>query len=182
MRMSVVPLLGCVMVTLVLVGSATSEVAAQGPQLMSKKGPDLVIQEMIIREEGTAEFHSARIDVKVRNAGGAKAGESVTALVYSHDATSGAMVLTRPTPEIATGGIHEVEFVIEGIAGNLSGMLIAVADAPIASDPVGQVSEGSLLVLMTATAKRIDSNNTFGVIFTTAGRSLPLRFQNPAQN
>ncbi len=149
---------------------------------MSKKGPDLVIQEIIIREEGTAEFHNARVDVRIRNTGGANAGASMTALVYSNNATGGAMVFTEETPAIANGAHHDVEFLIEGIAGNLRGMLLAVADAPTAAEPVGQVAEGNLLVMMTATSKRIDLNNTFGVIFTTAGRTLPLRFQNPLVN
>lgn len=37
-------------------------------------------------------------------------------------------------------------------------------------------------MIMPSTAERIDFNNTFGVIFTTRGRTLPLRFQNPLVN
>lgn len=182
MRITVATTLVGVIACLLLVGVATPEAAAQNIQVMSKKGPDLVIQEIIIREEGTAEFHNARVSVRVRNIGGADAGATVTALVYSNNAAAGAMVLTQATPAVAKGAVHEVEFTIEGIAGNLSGMLLAVADAPTAADPVGQVAEGNLLVMMTPTSKRIDLNNTFGAIFTTAGRTLPLRFQNPLVN
>ncbi len=150
-----------------------------GMEPMSTMGPDLVVQEIIIREEGSAEFHSARVDVRVRNIGGANAGETVTVLVYSNNATSGAIVLTEDTPAIAKGAYHDVEFVIEGIAGKLSGMLLAVADAPIGPAPTGQVTEGKLMVLTAAGTKRTDLNNTFGVIFSTSGRTLPMRFQNP---
>lgn len=138
MKMSVGMALVTVFACLLLVGSAASEATAQNIQLMSKKGPDLVIQEIIIREEGTAEFHTARVSVKVRNIGGAVAGETITALVYSHDMTTGAGVQTQATPSIAVGAVEELDFVFEGIAGSFSGVLLAVADAPIASAPVGQ--------------------------------------------
>jgi len=179
MKMRAVAVMVCMMACVALLGLATPEATAQGPQLMSKAGPDLVIQQIVIREEGTAEFHSARVDVRVRNIGGATAGASVTALVYSNDATGGAIVLTQETPAIDRGTYRDVEFVLEGIAGHLSGMLLAVADAPVAGSTTGQVTEGLRLVLMAPGTQRTDLNNTFGVIFSTQGRALPLRFQNP---
>ena len=177
---SVTPLLLSVMVCLCV--SDFAEPAPRGGagmELASKIGPDLVIQEIIVREEGHAEFHDARISVRVRNIGGGASGECVTALLYSDDVAHAPILLSATTPGMPAGAHHEVDFLLEGIAGNLSGMLLAVADAPIATARVGQVDEGHRLILMTATAKRIDLNNTFGVIFTTAGRTLPLRFKNP---
>ena len=177
---SVTALLVSVMVCLCVSGFAEPAPRGGGGMVaMSKIGPDLVIQEIIIREEGHAEFHDARVSVRVRNIGGGAAGESMTALVYSDDVTHAPILLSATTPGMPAGAHHEVDFLLEGIAGNLSGMLLAVADAPIATARVGQVAEGHRLILMTATAERIDLNNTFGVIFTTAGRTLPLRFKNP---
>ncbi|MEA3399778.1 MAG: CARDB domain-containing protein [Armatimonadota bacterium] len=145
-----------------------------------KRGPDLVVQEIIIREEGTEEFHNVRVSVRVRNVGGANAGRSMTALIYSDNATAGATVFTEPTPGIRAGGHHEVEFLIEGIAGRFSGMLLAVADAPVGASPTGQVTEGAPSLTMAVLTTRTDSNNTFGVICSTEGRTPPIRYQNPA--
>jgi len=178
-RISVTATLVCLVACAVFLGLSASESVAQRFELATKVGPDLVVQEIIIREEGTEEFHSARVQVKVRNRGGADAGRSVTALIYSNNVAGGATVLTETTPAIPRGAIHDAEFVIEGIAGNLSGMLLGVADAPVAASPTGQVTEGARLMMMSATQKRTDLNNTFGVIFSTQGRALPLRFQNP---
>ncbi|MBD3293781.1 MAG: hypothetical protein GF393_12730 [Armatimonadia bacterium] len=182
MRVTVTKVLATVIACLLLVGFAASESAAQGLQFMSKKGPDLVIQEIIIREEAGGEFHDVRIDVRVRNIGGAQAGESVTALVYSYNANDSASIFAEATPPIAVGAHRDVEFVITGIAGNFAGLIIAAADAPVAAATTGQVTEGSRMLLAPMNTKRIDLNNTFGVIFSTQGREMPLRFQNPLVN
>ncbi len=160
---------------------ASSSVAAPVDHMV-RQGADLVVQEIIVRSEGTAEFHEVRIGVRVRNRGGTNAGPTMTALVYSSDVGGGAMVLAQSTPAIAGGAHHDVEFLIEGIGGSFAGMLLAVADAPVAGHNYGQVREGSVILTSRVLAPAFDINNTFGVIFTTAGRRLPIRFQNPLVN
>ncbi|MGC9319359.1 MAG: CARDB domain-containing protein [Armatimonadota bacterium] len=180
MRMSVAAVGLCAVVCLAFLSLAPPDASAAPPTLAVKRGPDLVVQEIIIREEGTEEFHDVRVSVRVRNVGGANAGRSMTALIYSDNAPVGATVTTEPTPGIRAGGQHEVEFVIEGIAGRFSGMLLAVADAPVEASPTGQVTEGAPSLTMAVVTPRTDSNNTFGVICSTQGKTPPIRYQNPA--
>ncbi|MGI5820382.1 MAG: hypothetical protein ACOX9R_20020 [Armatimonadota bacterium] len=166
-------------VCLLLLVSAMPDAPAAPPDDTARMGSDLVIQEIVIRSEGTEEFHSVRIGVRVRNQGGANAAPTTTALIFTRDVAEAPLVLTRPTRALAGGAFQEVEFVIEGIGGHFAGMLVAVADAPVAGHHIGQVREGATIQMTRVITPPVDINNTFGVIFTTQGRTLPLRFQNP---
>lgn len=171
----------CVLTSLACLCLSAPDAAAKPATRASLAGADLVVQEIIIREEGAGEFHDVRINVRVRNRGGARADSTITALIFSPDITGETQVLTSRTPALDGGAYHDADFTIEGIAGSFSGVLLAVADAPITAAPHGQVTEGRQVVsIRTARpAIPIDINNTFGVVFTTAGHTLPLRLRNP---
>ena len=179
MKMTVSATLVGIVTGILLVGLATPDATAAPRRQLANQGADLVIQTITIRSQGTEEFHSVRVSVRVRNQGGAPAGRSMTALIYSADVSAAPVVLRQATPGLAGGAFHDLQFEIEGIAGDFAGMLIAVADAPIGDDEYGQVREGTPNPALRVILPPIDGNNVYGAIFTTAGRSLPLRFENP---
>ncbi len=176
-----------VSVGLMAPGANAAPAPRGGPMIAALQGPDLVIQEIIVREQSAAEFSQVRLSVRVRNRGNGAAGPSEVALIYSQNvlgAPNAALVLTKTTEAIAAGEHEELDFVIDGIAGSAGfrGMLVAVADAPVAAHPSGQVREGKPLMVVAGAGGPTDFNNGFVVIFDTAGRTLPLRFKNPAVN
>ncbi len=172
----------CAVVCLAFLGIATPHADA-APVLMQLRGPDLIIQEIILREQTSGEFTQVRISVRVRNRSNGAAGPSELALIYSQNVLSGpnpVLVLTKTTGTIAAGAYEELDFVIEAIVGAFRGMLVAVADAPVAGSPSGQVREGRPLMAVSGAGGPTDTNNGFAVIFDTTGRTLPVRWKNPA--
>ncbi len=185
---AMVVVIGALLAVLCLVVTAPGVEAGPrrgGPVVMSLQGPDLVIQEIIVREQTSGEFSQVRVDVRVRNKGGAVAAASEVMLLYTQNVMatpSPGMIQHAPTGVIAAGAYEDVEFVIAGIAGSFKGMLVAVADVPVPTAASGQVKEGKLLALSGPGGPIEGNNNGFAAIFNLTGRTLPVRLRNPAEN
>jgi len=145
------------------------------------QGPDLVIQEMIIRGLSGGEFPVVRVSVRVRNKGSAAAAPSEVLFLYTQDILSSVplQVKHQKTGTIPAGGYEEIEFTY---TGPLHGLLLAFVDAPVVGSPSGQVNEGPPVFAAAQGNLRIDPNNAFGATFTASLSNLPLRLQNPAEN
>jgi len=173
----------CLALIAVAAQAAPNTGVTRGPVMRVPQGPDLVIQEIIIREQSSGEFSTVRVSVRVRNKGDATAGASEVMLLYTHNIMGThypAVVQHATVGLIPAGGYQEVDFMLEGIAGPLRGMLVAAADVPVAGSPTGQVREGRRLLTTTSVGTTTDLNNGFAVIFDCTGRTLPVRFKNPA--
>lgn len=180
-----------VLSTLVCLCFAATATAAPAPRgggqvMQLKKGPDLVIREIMVTavKQGPVGAN-LEVQVGVLNVGEGQAGGFNLALVYmaNLDMDHPYVKIERNeiSPIMAGDGLA-VSFVIPAHPGTPEqGMLIAIADPPVAGHASGAMTEGRYLMLTAlGGGGRWDTNNVFGVIFNVAGHDMPVSWINPA--
>lgn len=154
-------------------------------QISLKKGPDLVIREIMLTEVGAGPVGAnLSVGVGVENIGEGQAGSFRLALMYVSNTTLDhpyVKIECKKVSPLAAGDALMVSFVIPAHPGTPDkGLLIAVADPPTAEHPAGAMTEGGLMLVAVGGARgRTDTNNVFGVIFDASGHAMPLRWRNP---
>ncbi len=176
------------MLVCLCVVSAVVPVFGQGGRLQVMKldkGPDLVIREIMLTgvKEGPVGAN-LEVQVGVLNVGEGQASGFNLALIYMSnldmDQPYIKIEMQEITPIMAGDGLA-VQFVIPAHPGTPEeGMLIAVADPPVAGNASGAMTEGHYMMLRVLGGGRTDTNNIFGVIFNVKGRAMPVSWLNPA--
>jgi len=182
-HLTVLVLMACLCL---IVTAATAAPQGRGLQVMQlKKGPDLVIREIMVTgaKEGPVGAN-LEVQVGVLNVGEGQAGGFNLALIYMSnldmDQPYIKIEMKQISPIMAGDGLA-VQFVIPAHPGTPEeGMLIAIADPPVANGASGTMTEGSRLLMTVMGGGRSDLNNVFGVIFNIKNRQLPVSWLNPA--
>ncbi len=180
-----------VLVVLCLAVGVTVCLAAGGGGLQAiqlKKGPDLVIREIMLTEVGAGPVGAnLSVGVGVENIGEGQAGSFHLALMYVSNTTFDhpyVKIEWKEVSPLAAGDALMVSFVIPAHPGTPDkGLLIAIADPPTVEHPAGAMTEGRWMMMVAAGVPkrgRTDTNNVFGVIFDASGHNMPLRWRNPA--
>ena len=155
-----------------------------GHIMAMKKGPDPVIREIMLTGVKAGPVGAnLEVQVGVLNVGEGQAGSFNLALIYMSnldmDDPYVKIEMKEITPIMAGDGLA-VQFVIPAHPGTPEeGMLIAIADPPVAGSPSGAMTEGSYMMLLGG-GGHTDTNNVFGVIFNVKGRDMPVSWLNRA--
>ena len=178
-RRSLIPTtIAALVFVLAVAGLACAQVA------LPAYGPDLVIREIRLTGVGAGPV-GANLEVGggVENSGRGQAHAFNLALIYMTNLDMDDPYIKIEMKEVSpimAGDALMVNFVIPAHPGTPEqGMLIAIADPPIAGSPAGATVEGRLMYVLGG-GGRTDTNNIFGVIFDAHGHDLPLSWRNPA--
>lgn len=152
------------------------------------KHPDLSVEKIMLTGVNYGSpVCTFEVRVVVRNRGTAGAPACNVMLTYCNNSTGPNPVLVvvqRMTHPLNPKGSSVITFQLPlaHTAGQpWRGMLIAVADPPVAGKPTGEISEWpALLTTQGNTPPRAETNNVFGVIFDTGSTVLPIHWDNPA--
>ncbi len=177
---------GIMLVSVCLIVSVTTAFAQGGmAQIQLKKGPDLLIREIMLTGVGAGPVGAnLEVSVGVTNVGEGQASGFRLALIYMSNLNMDdpyiKIEMKQVSPIMAGDGLM-VSFVIPAHPGTPDkGMLIAIADPPVSGNPAGAMTEGRYLVLRALGGGRADTNNVFGVIFHAPAQSMPVSWINPA--
>jgi len=149
--------------------------------------PDLAIKKIaVINLLLLDDWVEAEVHVVVRNVGNKSTPPCNVMLNWCGNATAQKPMRTwlertaeGLDPDENAIVVFEVE--VHNYGPAWEGMLIAVADPPLAGKPTGEINEWPLVLQVPGPKPpRAETNNVFGVIFDSGSSITPIRWNNPA--
>lgn len=152
------------------------------------KHPDLAVEKIMFTDVDYGDVVCTfEVRVLVRNTGTSGAPACNVMVNYCNNALGSTPMMSwtkRMTHALNPKGSSVITFelILPHTAGTpWKGMLVAIADPPVAGKPTGEIREWpALMAAQGTTPPRSETNNVFGVIFDAGSNVVPIHWDNPA--